>query len=80
MDLFGMMIMVQPAVLCIILGLTMLATGVNWLLVLRVIKSQRIRIVAVISSFVLTFALFSWVAWVSSGVTPIWIEFIAGLD
>ena len=79
MSFFGLMILIHPAVFCLVMGISLLILGMVWLIVIRRFSKKSTKIVTGLSVFLLSLAAFTLSIYLKSGLLPVYFEVISPL-
>ena len=79
MNAFGILILVQPAVFCLVLGCAMTITGVAWILGLRHFPNLSHKKAWALITLVIAFLAFSLMTKLRYDLPPVHFEWISGL-
>ena len=80
MNAFGVLILVQPAVFCLVLGSSMCVTGITWILFRRYFPDMRHTRLWLAITLVAFFIVFSLLTLVQYDLPPMHFELIRGLE
>ena len=80
MDPIGLMILIQPAMTCIVLGMTLFVVGITWILVVRRFSKKSTKIVAAMAIFLFSVIAFSLSIYLKFGVLPVYFEAVTPLS
>lgn len=79
MDYVGVVTLIHPAVFCLLIGTSMLVTGVSWLLVCRHHERKMAKIISAVLIFVISCAIFAITIYLKYGLLPVYFETISAL-
>ena len=74
MDLVGVMVLIQPAILCLIMGTTLLVSGFSWIFVIRHISGKRTKIGISLFVFLLSVFAFTLSIYLKFDLLPVYFE------
>ena len=80
MNVVGVMILIQPAVLCLVLACTLVVTGVIWLFWLRHIKGVARQILFALLTAIIILVMMSVGIYLKYEIAPVSCETIVALE
>lgn len=75
---FGIMMIVQPAALCLVIGIALAVTGVTWLFLIRRYAEKR-QLFKCVIIFIVMSVLYALLIYYKYGIAVVYIEMIRGL-
>lgn len=79
LSVYGFMFLVQPAILCLTLGSSLVSLGIVWIYFIRRIEKKDVRIGLIALTFILSMVFFSLMTGLLYDMYPIHVEFIRPL-
>ena len=80
MQIVGIIVLIQPALMCLMLSVALIITGLVWFLWLRHLERRLFQCLAAFAAACVFFTVFALSIYYKYGITPIQLETIVSLE